>query len=613
LEDIYFPFRQKRRTRAMVALEHGLGPLADLLWKQDPTLDVDLTASRYVDVDRGVPDIKAALAGGRDIIAEWISDDEWARTCVRFIFERGAVIKSRATKGKETEGAKYRDYFDYGQKASSAPSHRVLAVFRGEREGFLTVRVAPADEDVLLKLSQHFVGADPISARHVAMAVTDGYKRLLKPSMEAELRKALKAKADSTAIGVFAENLRNLLLAPPLGQKAVLAIDPGFRTGCKIACLDRQGALVHSDTVYFHLGDERENKEALRLAAMVSRYQIEAIAIGNGTAGRETEVVVRKLGLPPSIPVIMVNESGASVYSASETARQEFPDHDLTVRGTVSIGRRLMDPLAELVKIDPQAIGVGQYQHDLDQSALSDRLNDVVESCVDSVGVDVNTASPGLLSRVSGIGPSLADAIVRYRQKTGSFQSRMDMLQVPGLGPKAFELAAGFLRIVSGANPLDGSGIHPESYTLVAMMARDLGGEVRDLLIDPDARKRIRLTNYVSDSIGLPTLTDIMEELAKPGRDPRDPFEIFSFSDSIHTIGDLRPNMELSGIITNVAAFGAFVDLGVHVDGLIHISRLADRFVSDPHQVVSVGQRVNVTVMEVDFERKRISLSMNGQ
>jgi uncharacterized protein len=370
---------------------------------------------------------------------------------------------------------------------------------------------------------------------------------------------------------------------------------------------------VHSDTVYFHLGDERENKEALRLAAMVSRYQIEAIAIGNGTAGRETEVVVRKLGLPPSIPVIMVNESGASVYSASEAGRQEFPDHDLTVRGTVSIGRRLMDPLAELVKIDPQSIGVGQYQHDLDQSALSDRLNDVVESCVDSVGVDVNTASPGLLSRVSGIGPSLADAIVRYRQKTGSFQSRMDMLQVPGLGPKAFELAAGFLRIVSGANPLDGSGIHPESYTMVAVMAGDLGCEVRDLLIDPDARTRIRLTDYVSDSIGLPTLMDIMEELAKPGRDPRDPFEIFSFSDSIHTIGDLRPNMELSGIITNVAAFGAFVDLGVHVDGLIHISRLADRFVSDPHQVVSVGQRVNVTVMEVDLERKRISLSMNGQ
>jgi uncharacterized protein len=613
MEDIYLPYRPKRRTRAMVAREKGLEGLADLLWTQGSRTDVRTAAAIYVDFERGVEDEAAALAGARDIIAEWIREDEWARSATRTLFTSRGVIRSRAAKGKEQEGAKYRDYFEFEELAWKAPSHRVLAILRGEQEGILSVQIGPEEEEGIASLSQHFVTGTSAASEQVELAVRDGYKRLLGPSMETETRNDLKRRADTTAINVFADNLRSLLLAPPLGQKRVLAIDPGFRTGCKVVCMDQQGALLHSDTLYFHMGVEQEKKEASRLAEMVSRYEIEAIAIGSGTAGRETEAVVRSLNLPKSIAVVMVNESGASVYSASAIAREEFPDHDLTVRGAASIGRRLTDPLAELVKIDPKAIGVGQYQHDVDQDALAQRLNDVVVSCVNAVGADLNTSSPQLLACVSGLGPSLAKAIVRYREQKGVFRSRNDLLRVPRLGPKAFEQSAGFLRIRGGDNPLDGSGVHPESYGVVREMAKDLGCEVEEMMRDETKRAQVNVPAYVTDSVGLPTLKDIMEELAKPGRDPRDAFEVFSFSEEVRTIEDLRPGMELPGVVTNVTAFGAFVDVGVHGDGLVHISKLADRFVTDPNAVVSVGQHVLVTVLDVDLERKRVSLSMIGK
>ncbi|PZC47982.1 MAG: uncharacterized protein C1O27_000867 [Chloroflexi bacterium] len=613
MEDIYLPYRPKRRTRAMVAREKGLAGLADLLWAQGAGTDVHSAAATYVDLERGVEDEAAALAGARDIIAEWIREDEWARSTTRVLFTGRGVIRSRAAKGKELEGAKYRDYFEFEELAWKAPSHRVLAIFRGEQEGILSVQTGPEEEAAMASLAQHFVTGTSAASEQVELAVRDGYKRLLGPSMETEARNELKGRADATAINVFADNLRSLLLAPPLGQKRVLAIDPGFRTGCKVVCLDQQGALLHSDTLYFHMGVEQEKKEASRLAEMVSRYEIEAIAIGSGTAGRETEAVVRNLNLPKSIAVVMVNESGASVYSASAIAREEFPDHDLTVRGAASIGRRLTDPLAELVKIDPKAIGVGQYQHDVDQDALAQKLNDVVVSCVNAVGADLNTSSPQLLASVSGLGPSLAKAIVKYREQKGAFRSRNDLLRVPRLGPKAFEQSAGFLRIRGGDNPLDGSGVHPESYGVVREMAKDLGCEIEELMGDETKQAQVNVSDYITDSVGLPTLNDIMEELAKPGRDPRDAFEVFSFSDEVRTIEDLRPGMELPGVVTNVTAFGAFVDVGVHGDGLVHISKLADRFVTDPNAVVSVGQHVSVTVLDVDLERKRVSLSMIGR
>jgi uncharacterized protein len=618
LEDGYLPFRPKRRTRATIARERGLEPLSELLWAQEPGTDVNAAARAYVDPENRVADEAAALAGARDIMAEWVSEDAWARATSRDLFARRGLLRSQVAKGKQEEGAKFRDYFDAEELAWKAPSHRVLAMFRGEQEGMLSVQLEPSEAEVVEALGRHFLvegagGPDANEASgQVETALMDGYKRLLGPSMETEMRNALKERADATAIAVFAENLRKLLLAAPLGQKAILAIDPGFRTGCKVVCLNRQGALLHSDTVYLHLGAEREAIEAQKIVEMAKRYKIQAIAIGNGTAGRETEAVVRKLKFQSPVAIVMVNESGASVYSASAVAREEFPDHDLTVRGAVSIGRRLMDPLAELVKIDAKAIGVGQYQHDVDQTALVQRLHDVVVSCVNLVGVDLNTASPKLLAFVSGLGPSLAKSIVQYRDKQGAFKSRADLLQVPRLGPKAYEQAAGFLRIRGGANPLDGSGVHPESYGVVRQMAKDLGCDVSQLMSDEDSRTLVDVADYVTESVGLPTLADIMAELAKPGRDPRDAFAAFSFSNEVHSIEDLRQGMELPGVVTNVTAFGAFVDVGVHGDGLVHISRLANRFVSDPNDVVSVGQQVSVTVLEIDLERRRVSLSMVG-
>jgi protein Tex len=611
LEDVYLPYRPKRRTRAMIARERELEPLAEILWAQDQG-DVQAMAATCVDPELGVPDVEAALAGARDIIAEWISEDEWARSTAREMFSRRGLLRSQVAKGKEEEGAKFRDYFDAQELAANTPSHRVLAVFRGEQEGMLSVQVAPEEAEVVETLASHYVTGAGEASGEVETALEDGYKRLLGPSMETETRNGLKERADATAIAVFAENLRKLLLAAPLGQKAMLAIDPGFRTGCKVVVLDKQGALLHSDTVYLHLGAEREANEAKKLVEMVDRYKVEAIAIGNGTAGRETEAVVRNLKFRRPASIVMVNESGASVYSASAVAREEFPDHDLTVRGAVSIGRRLMDPLAELVKIEPKAIGVGQYQHDVDQNALAQRLHDVVVSCVNLVGVDLNTASPKLLAFVSGLGPSLAKSIVQYRDTKGAFKSRDDLLQVPRLGPKAFEQAAGFLRIRDAANPLDASGVHPESYGVVRQMAHDLGCDVAQLMRDEDARELVDIQDYVTDAVGVPTLNDIMGELAKPGRDPREAFEAFAFSDEVHAIEDLRTGMELPGVVTNVTAFGAFVDVGAHGDGLVHISKLANRFVSDPNEVVSVGQQVVVTVLEIDLERKRVSLSLVG-
>ena len=612
MEDVYLPYRPKRRTRAMIAKEKGLEPLAELLWAQTPDLDLSAAAATCVDSDAGVVDQAAALAGARDIIAEWISEDEWARATARDLFSRRGLLRSQVAKGKKEDGAKFRDYFDAQELAGNTPSHRVLAILRGEKEGALSVQLQPEPEEVINTLGQYFLaGASPASSQ-VEEALADGYKRLLGPTMETEARNAIKERADATAIAVFADNMRNLLLAAPLGQKPTLAIDPGFRTGCKVVCLNAQGALIHSETVYLHLGAEREAAEAKKLGDLVHRFNIKAIAIGNGTAGRETEAVVRKLKLPKNTAIVMVNESGASIYSASGVAREEFPDYDLTVRGAVSIGRRLMDPLAELVKIEPKAIGVGQYQHDVDQNALSQRLSDVVESCVNAVGVDLNTASAQLLAHVSGLGPSLAKSIVQYRDKQGAFKSRDDLLLVPRLGPKAFEQAAGFLRIRGAQNPLDASGVHPESYAIVRAMAADLGCDVSQLMSDEDARTLVDVKDYVTDFVGIPTLDDIMAELAKPGRDPREAFEAFSFSDEVHTLDDLRPGMELPGVVTNVTAFGAFVDVGVHENGLVHISKLGNRFVTDPNDVVAVGQRVDVTVLAVDLDRKRVSLSMVG-
>jgi len=611
LEDIYLPYRPKRRTRAMVARERGLEPLADLLMAQEIS-DVTAEAQRFVDVEKGVADVEEALQGARDIIAESVSEDSVSRARMRELFIEKGVCESKVVKDKEQEGAKFKDYFDWREAASKAPSHRLLAMFRGENEEFLSLRIAPPDEDAVALLSDLFVKGKGAASEQVALAVEDSYKRLLGPSMETEIRAELKKRADAEAIRVFAENLRELLLAPPLGHKNVLALDPGFRTGCKLVCLDRQGKLIHDDVIYPHSGDRSAEEAGLRVKALCQRFEIEAIAIGNGTASRETESFVRSLGLPASIPVVMVNESGASIYSASDVAREEFPNHDVTVRGAVSIGRRLMDPLAELVKIDPKSIGVGQYQHDVDQPSLKRSLDDVVMSCVNGVGVDVNTASKQLLMYVSGLGPQLAGNIVAFRNENGRFESRAQLKKVPRLGPKAFEQAAGFLRIPGGKNPLDSSAVHPESYGVVDKMAKDLGASVADLMRDDTLRGKVQLDRYVTDKVGLPTLRDIMAELAKPGRDPREQFEAFSFADDVKTMEDLKPGMRLPGVVTNVTAFGAFVDVGVHQDGLVHVSQLADRFIKDPSDVVKVHQRVMVTVMEVDLPRKRISLSMRA-
>ncbi len=609
LEDIYLPFRPKRRTRATIAKEKGLEPLALRIFEQ-AEMNVEAEAAAFLDAEKGISSVDEALAGARDIIAEWVSEDQRARERMRGLFWAKGVLRSKVIKGKEEEGIKYKDYYEWEEPVSKAPSHRVLAIRRSESEGFLSFRITPSEDEALTILEALFVKESGPASEEVKSAVRDSFKRLLSSSMEAETRLAVKKKADEEAIRVFVENLRQLLLAPPLAKKNLLAIDPGFRTGCKVVCLDRQGKLLHNDTIYPHFSDKGSSEAAEKIRDLCIRFGIEAIAIGNGTAGRETESFIRGMGLSGEINVVMVNESGASIYSASETAREEFPDHDVTVRGSVSIGRRLMDPLAELVKIDAKSIGVGQYQHDVDQTALKKSLDDVVVSCVNRVGVEVNTASKQLLTYVSGLGPQLAKGIVDYRNEHGPFRSRKELSKVSRLGPKAFEQAAGFLRIRDGENPLDGSAVHPESYHIVDTMARDLGCSVTDLMKDEGLRKKIDLSLYVTERVGMPTLIDIMEELAKPGRDPRERFESFRFAEGVGKIEDVKPGMKLPGIVTNITAFGCFVDIGVHQDGLVHISELADRFVKTPGDVVKVHQKVTVTVLDVDLQRKRISLSM---
>ncbi len=613
LEDIYLPYRPKRRTRAMIAREKGLEPLADRLLKQDPDVDPLADAAAFVDPEKGVEDAEDALAGARDILAETINESSEARAEIRTLFEKQGTLRASVIKGKETEGAAYRDYFDWQEPLSKAPAHRIHAMLRAEREGVIRLAVRPEEEPAIEVLSRRFVRGRSRAAVQVAVAVEDGYKRLMAPSIENEIRSKLTEMADREAVRVFADNLQHLLLAPPLGQKRVLAIDPGYRTGCKIACLDAQGRLLTHAVVYV-IGSKQQIADAGQaIADLVQTYQIEAIAIGNGTGSRETEELVRSLDIAKNLSVVMVSESGASVYSASDIARKEFPDHDVTVRGAVSIGRRLMDPLAELVKINPKSIGVGQYQHDVDQGLLKQSLDDVIEHCVNAVGVEVNTASVPLLSHVSGLGAKLAENIVAHRDENGPFRKRSQLKKVPRVGPKAFEQAAGFLRIRDGDDPLDASAVHPESYDIVRQMASDLNCAVEDLMTRPDLRAEIDLDLYVTDTAGLPTLTDILEELAKPGRDPRESFEVFSFAEGINEIKDLVEGMKLPGIVTNVVNFGAFVDVGVHQDGLVHISQLADKFVKDPSTIVKVGQHVTVTVMEVDIDRHRIGLSMKKQ
>ena len=617
LEDIYLPFKPRKRTRATIAKELGLEPLSEILWAQDPSTDPEALAAPYVGnsvtVDAKtstVDSVAAVLAGARDILAERINDDATARAQLRSLYLNKGVIKSTLISGKEEEGAKFKDYFDWSEPAASAPSHRILAMRRGETEGFLYFRLTPPESEALGTLYSLFVRGNSKAADQVKLACDDCLKRLLGFAMEVEARGFYKKKADEEAIRVFADNLRELLLASPLGQKITLGIDPGFRTGCKVVLLDRQGKLLANEVIYpgRSRGEELEAAEAI--LNMVRLHKVEAIAIGNGTASRETETFVKKLKLPSSIQIVVVSESGASIYSASEIAREEFPDLDLTVRGAVSIGRRLMDPLAELVKLDPKSIGVGQYQHDVDQAALKRSLDDVVISCVNKVGVELNTASRHLLAYVSGLNSRTAASLVTHRDTNGPFKSRAELLKISGLGPKAFEQAAGFLRIRDGAHPLDASSVHPERYELVDRMASDLGCTVQDLLRDPAKRAAIKLDRYVTPEVGLPTLKDIVAELAKPGRDPREQFEAFSFADGVEKMEDLQPGMKLPGIVTNVTAFGAFVDIGVHQDGLVHISQISDDFVKNPAEFLKVGQKVQTTVMEVDLPRKRIALSL---
>lgn len=607
LEDIYLPYKPKRKTRAMAAREKGLQELANKLFQQRLVAPEELA----VDYLEHVTNIDEALAGARDILAEEMMETAEAREEARNLFTRKTTVKSSIAKGKQEAGIKYKDYFDWSESLAQAPSHRILALFRGENEGFLNLSLLGPDEEVLTKLERRFITGNNSCAKQVEMAIQDGYKRLLMPAMETEVRTEAKKRADENAIRVFAENIRQLLLAAPLGQKRVLALDPGFRTGCKVVCLDEQGSLLANTAVYPHTGPGQASEAAETIKEWVKKYQIQSIAIGNGTAGRETESFVRNLNLN-GIHIIMVNESGASIYSASEVARDEFPDKDVTVRGAVSIGRRLMDPLAELVKIDAKSIGVGQYQHDVDQKKLQASLDDTVVSCVNLVGVELNTASKQILSYVSGLGPQLAQNIIDHRTKNGPFLKRSDLKKVTRLGEKAFEQAAAFLRIRHAKNPLDASAVHPERYDIVEKMAKDLRCKVTDLLADETLRKQIQLSQYVTADVGMPTLTDIMSELAKPGLDPREKFEAFEFAEGVNDIKDLRIGMTLPGIVTNITNFGAFVDIGVHQDGLVHVSQLADKFVKDPNEVVKVSQKVMVRVTEVDEARKRIALSMKS-
>jgi protein Tex len=608
LEDIYLPFRPKRRTKATIAKEKGLEPLADKLFGQEK-FDIDEWAKTFISEEKGVKTIEEALAGARDIIAEKINEDQTARAKMRDLFAKQGKFKAKVMAGKEQEGAKFKDYFDWTEEIAKAPSHRVLALRRAEKEMIISLESTPEDEEALVLLENLFVKAQNKAAEQVKLAVKDGYKRLLAPSMETEVRMTSKRKADEEAVKVFADNLRQLLMAAPLGQKNVLALDPGFRTGCKVVCLDKQGQMLHHDVIYPHEPQRQTAKAGLLIQNLCKQYDIEAIAIGNGTAGRETETFVKSLNLS-KVMVVMVNESGASIYSASEVARAEFADYDLTVRGAVSIGRRLMDPLAELVKIDPKSIGVGQYQHDVDQSLLKTGLDDIVMSCVNAVGVELNTASKEILMYVSGLGESLAKNIVEYRNKNGAFKTRAELKKVTRLGEKAYEQAAGFLRIRHAANPLDASAVHPESYHIVEQMAKDLSCAVQDLMSKKELREQIKLEKYVTAKVGLPTLQDILKELAKPGRDPREQFEAFSFTEGVNAITDLKLGMKLAGIVTNVTDFGAFIDIGVHQDGLVHISQISEKRIKHPSEVLKVQMKVMVTVTEVDIARKRIALSM---
>ncbi|MFP4096590.1 MAG: Tex family protein [Cyclobacteriaceae bacterium] len=612
LEDLYLPYKPKRRTKATIAKEKGLEPLAQLIFEQEK-IDLHAEAGKFVDPEKEVNNEEEALQGARDIIAEWINEDQEARAAMRELFMEKAIFQSRVIGGKEEEGQKYKDYFEWDEPVKTAPSHRVLAMRRGEKEMILMLNITPPEEEAISLLQKKFVKSNHATSEQVDIAIKDSFKRLLKPSIETDIRLATKKKADEEAITVFVENLRELLMSSPLGEKNVMAVDPGFRTGCKLVCLNRQGRLLEYTAIFPNEPQKRKAEAEAIVLALAQKHDIEAIAIGNGTASRETETFIRGIAhLPKSIQVVMVNESGASIYSASDVAREEFPDQDVTVRGAVSIGRRLMDPLAELVKIDPKSIGVGQYQHDVDQTALRQSLDDTVVSCVNNVGVEVNTASKQLLTYVSGLGPSLAQSIVKFRDENGPFRSRSQLMQVPRLGNKAFEQAAGFLRIRDAENPLDRSAVHPERYETVNQMAADLGCTIEDLIRDENLRKRIDLKKYVNDAVGLPTLQDIMAELSKPGRDPRAQFESFQFMEGVHEISDLKTGMKLPGVITNVTNFGAFVDIGVHQDGLVHISHLSDKFVDNPAEVVKVHQKVEVTVMEVDVARKRIGLSMKS-
>jgi uncharacterized protein len=611
LEDIYLPYRPKRRTKATRAKEKGLEPLALLIFDQKG-IDPAAEAAAFLSPENGVESIDQALAGARDIIAEIINEDQTGRASLRGLFAAKGMFISKVAPNMEEAGLKYRDYFDWKEPAAHAPSHRILAMRRGEKEDILNLSIVPDEEEALEILESLFVKGDTDDSKQVKISIKESYKRLLSRSMETELRIATKKRAESEAIQIFAENLRQVLLASPLGPKKIMAIDPGFRTGCKVVCLDPQGNLLHNDTLYLHMSEKNEIEASGRIKTLCEKYEIEAVAIGNGTAGRETEAYIKNLPFLQGIQVFMVNESGASVYSASEGAREEFPDLDLTFRGAVSIGRRLMDPLSELVKIDPKSIGVGQYQHDVDPSALKAALDDVVTSCVNRVGVDINSASYQLLTYVSGLGPQLAKNIVACRNEKGPFRSRKALKQVPRLGPKAFEQSAGFLRINHGENPLDASAVHPESYHIVEKMAAALDCSVADLMKKSELRKKIDVSHYVTDTVGLPTLQDIIEELAKPGRDPRKGMEVFAFESGIAKIEDVKSGMKLPGIVTNVTAFGAFVDIGVHQDGLVHISELSDAYVKDPAAVVKVNQKVSVTVIDVDLARNRISLSMKA-
>ncbi|MFA8436532.1 MAG: Tex family protein [Marinifilaceae bacterium] len=607
LEDLYLPYKQKRKTRAVKAREKGLEPLAKILMKQQER-QVEDRASRFLNEE--VADEEEALQGARDIIAEWINESEVARNTVRNVFQRQAIVRSRVIKGKEEEGVKYKDYFDFEEPLKRCVSHRMLALRRGEAEGVLRISISPEEEEAHDRLERIFVKGNTDASRQVEKAMKDSYKRLLSPSIETEFANLSREKADQEAIRVFAENLRQLLLAPPLGQKRVLGIDPGYRTGCKVVCMDAQGNLLHNETIYPHPPQSQFKLAAKKISNLVSTYDIQAVAIGNGTASRETEKFITNLHYDRKIQVFVVSEAGASVYSASKVAREEFPEYDVTVRGAVSIGRRLMDPLAELVKIEPKSIGVGQYQHDVDQGKLQSSLDQVVESCVNRVGVNLNTASKHLLTYVSGLGPQLAQNIVDYRAENGAFPSRKELMKVKRMGAKAFEQCAGFLRIPDAENPLDNSAVHPESYRIVKQMAKDNGCTVGDLIANEELRKQIDLNRYVNDEVGLPTLKDILEELEKPGRDPRKHIKVFQFAEGIFKMEDLEVGMELPGIVTNITNFGAFVDVGVKQDGLVHISQLANRFISNPADVVQLHQHVRVKVIELDLARKRIQLSM---